>query len=136
LGNPLYVSSCLEGLAGVAAAQSRYQQAARLCAARNALMSQIRSTLTPADPVRYAETLAAIEAALGDDGFVAGCTKRPNGLGPPRGHDHKGHGPGAHALLLAHCRPDPLRPIRGERLRRMLEQGSLAQRGHRTPGRG
>ncbi len=33
-------------------------------------MSQIRSTLTRADPVRYAETLAAIEAALGDDGFA------------------------------------------------------------------
>jgi hypothetical protein len=71
LGNPLYVPWCLEGLAGVAPAQSRCQQAARLCAARNALMSQIRSTLTPADSVRYAETLAAIEAALGDDGFVA-----------------------------------------------------------------
>ena len=70
IGNPLYVSWCIEGLAGVAAAQSRYQQAARLCAARNALMSKIRSTLTPADPVRYAATVAAIEAALGDDGLA------------------------------------------------------------------
>jgi ATP/maltotriose-dependent transcriptional regulator MalT len=69
LGNPLYLSWCLEGLAGVVATQGRAADAARLCGARDALLERLGSGLPPADPASYAHTLANVRAALGESSF-------------------------------------------------------------------
>ncbi|HET8626058.1 MAG TPA: tetratricopeptide repeat protein [Thermomicrobiales bacterium] len=71
IGNPLYLPWCLEGLAGVAAARGEWERAARLCGARAALRAGLGAPLPPAYPDGYARTLAAIRAALGEDGFAA-----------------------------------------------------------------
>jgi hypothetical protein len=41
IGNPLYVAWCLEGVAGVAAAEGRWAEAAEACAAREVLLAEI-----------------------------------------------------------------------------------------------
>ncbi len=71
IGNLLYLPWCLEGLAGVAAAQRAWELAARLCGARDALHATLGLGMPPADPSAYAGTLANSRAALGDDGFAA-----------------------------------------------------------------
>lgn len=71
IGNPLYLSWCLEGLAGVAAARGRCAIAARLCAARDALLTSLSATLPPAHPAGYRRTLAKIEHELGPGGVAA-----------------------------------------------------------------
>jgi predicted ATPase/transcriptional regulator with XRE-family HTH domain len=71
IGNLLYVPWCLEGLAGVAAAQGEWKRAARLCGAREALCARLGSPISPCHPEGYASTLASIQTALGDVAFAA-----------------------------------------------------------------
>jgi tetratricopeptide (TPR) repeat protein len=70
LGNPLYLSWCFEGLAGVAAARGRLADAARLLGVRDALQERVGPGLQVADPAGYAQTLAAVRTALGEDTFA------------------------------------------------------------------
>jgi hypothetical protein len=71
IGNLLYVPWCLEGLAGVAAAQGAWDRAARLCGARDALRTRFASPIPPCHPEGYARTLAGVRAALGEEGLAA-----------------------------------------------------------------
>ena len=71
IGNLLYVPWCLEGLAGVAAAQGAWERAARLCGARDALRTRLASPIPPCHPEGYARTLASVRAALGEEAFAA-----------------------------------------------------------------
>jgi tetratricopeptide (TPR) repeat protein len=59
IGNPIYLSWCVEGLAAVAVADGRTEIAAKLCAAREALLERLGSRLPPMVPDAYAKTLAA-----------------------------------------------------------------------------
>ena len=70
IDNPTLLPWCLEGLAGVAAARGRWEHAARLCGAREALRARLRLDLPPAHPDGYAATLAVVRAALGEAGFA------------------------------------------------------------------
>ncbi len=67
IGNPLFLSWCLEGLAGVAAAQGFGARAAQLCGARDALLAARGSSLPPAYPASHARTLEKVRLLLGDD---------------------------------------------------------------------
>lgn len=71
IGNPLYLSYCLEGLAGVAVARGQATDAARLCGARDALLARLRTGPPPAHPSGYARTLATARATLGEEAFAA-----------------------------------------------------------------
>jgi predicted ATPase/DNA-binding XRE family transcriptional regulator len=64
IGNPLYLSWCLEGLAGAAAARGRCQIAAQLCAARDALLASLSAVLPAAHLSGYRRTLDTIEREL------------------------------------------------------------------------
>jgi len=64
IGNPLFLSWCLEGLAGLAAAQGHGARAARLCGARDALLMERGSSLPPAYPEGYAHMLEAMRGLL------------------------------------------------------------------------
>jgi tetratricopeptide (TPR) repeat protein len=59
IGNPIYLSWCIEGLAAIAVADGRINIAAKLCAAREALLERLGSRLPPMVPDAYAKTLAA-----------------------------------------------------------------------------
>lgn len=74
IGNPLYLSWCLEGLAGVAAAHRRFALAAQLCAARDAHLETIGAGLPPMNPDGYRGILATLQAELGPDGPAADRT--------------------------------------------------------------
>lgn len=65
IGNPIYLSWCLEGLAGVAVSQRRFDLSAELCAARDALLARIAATLPPMHPNAYQQTIATMKSALG-----------------------------------------------------------------------
>jgi predicted ATPase/transcriptional regulator with XRE-family HTH domain len=69
IGNPLYLSWCLEGFAGVAAARGMWALTARLSGARDALKECLGLGVPPADPAGYAQSLAASRDALGEDVF-------------------------------------------------------------------
>jgi len=71
IGNPLYLSHCLEGRAGVAMARGQARGAARLCGAREALLVRLGTGPPPAHPAGYARTLATARATLGEDAFAA-----------------------------------------------------------------
>lgn len=64
IGNPLYVSWCLEGLAGVAVADRRLQLAAELCAARDGVLVRISAVLPPMYPPGYRQTLSTVDTEL------------------------------------------------------------------------
>jgi hypothetical protein len=66
IDNRLWVPWCLEGLAGLAAEQRRWEQAGRLCGARDALRATLGSALPAANPSGYARALARSREALGD----------------------------------------------------------------------
>lgn len=70
IGNPLFLSWCLEGLAGVTAAQGRGGRAAQLCGARDALLAARGSSLPPAYPASHARTLEKVRLLLGDDALA------------------------------------------------------------------
>jgi predicted ATPase/DNA-binding XRE family transcriptional regulator len=72
INNPLYLSWCLEGLAGVAGAHELWDHAGRLCRARDALLADLGSPLPPAHAAGYARTLAGVRRALGDEVLAAG----------------------------------------------------------------
>jgi predicted ATPase/transcriptional regulator with XRE-family HTH domain len=74
IGNPLYLSWCLEGLAGVAAVRGRHEHAADLDGARETVRNQTGMLLPPAHPAGYARTLAAVRDALGEEAFDAART--------------------------------------------------------------
>jgi hypothetical protein len=71
IGNLLYVPWCLEGLAGLAAAQGAWKRAARFCGARDALRARLGAPIPPCYPAGYAHMVASIHAALGETGFAA-----------------------------------------------------------------
>ncbi|MDP4506983.1 ATP-binding protein [Nonomuraea turcica] len=75
IGNPIYLSWCLEGLAGVAADRGRHDLAAQLCAAREALLDRLGSRMPPMHPAGHTHTLDAIRAALGADSVAAGSSQ-------------------------------------------------------------
>ena len=60
----MFVPWCLEGLAGVVAAQGDNERAAELDGARDALRAQIGVVLPPLHPAAYARTLAAVRVGL------------------------------------------------------------------------
>ena len=70
-GNMVYLTWCLEGLAGVAAADRRFGRAAEIAGARDALRAQTGVLLPPVHPAAYEPTLAAVRDNLGADGFTA-----------------------------------------------------------------
>jgi hypothetical protein len=55
----------------VAAAWGRWERAARLCGARDALRAQLGAGLPPADPAGYAHTVTTCREALGEAAFEA-----------------------------------------------------------------
>jgi tetratricopeptide (TPR) repeat protein len=71
IGNLLYVPWCLEGLAGVAAAERAWERAAQFYGAREALCGRTESPLPPCYPEGYARTFESTRAALGETGFAA-----------------------------------------------------------------
>jgi predicted ATPase/transcriptional regulator with XRE-family HTH domain len=83
IGNMVYQPWCLEGLAGLAAAEGDYERAAELAGARDALRDQIGVFLPPVHPTGYTRTLEAARAALGPAAFDA-AHARPAGLAPPQ----------------------------------------------------
>jgi tetratricopeptide (TPR) repeat protein len=82
-GNMVYLPWCLEGLAGLAAAQGDYERAAELDGARAALREQIGVFLPPVHPAGYQRTLEAAQAALSPAGYEA-AHARPASLTPPQ----------------------------------------------------
>ncbi|MGI5130230.1 ATP-binding protein [Pseudonocardia sp. CA-107938] len=50
IGNPMYLSWCLEGLAGVALAEGALERATQLCAARDELLARLEVRLPPMNP--------------------------------------------------------------------------------------
>jgi predicted ATPase/transcriptional regulator with XRE-family HTH domain len=70
IGNPLHMPSCLEGLAGVAAARGEWELAARLCGAHAALHERLGLGMPLANPTGHARSLAETRAALGENRFV------------------------------------------------------------------
>lgn len=73
IGNPLYLAWCLEGLAGIAVADERWEVAAQLCAARDAVLVKIYAVLPPMNRAGYRHTLATLDNALGAAGVAAAC---------------------------------------------------------------
>ncbi len=70
-GNMVYLTWCLEGLAGVAAAGRRFGRAAEIAGARDTLRAQTGVLLPPVHPAAYEPMLAAVRDNLGADGFTA-----------------------------------------------------------------
>ncbi len=68
-GERLGVACCVAGLAGASAAIGRYERAARLLGAAQALLDALGMRLAPADSLAYEHTLAATCTALGDVAF-------------------------------------------------------------------
>ncbi len=71
IGNPLYISWCLEGMAGVAAARGEWPRAARLCGARDAHIARLGAELPAAHPEGYQRTVESIRAALDERTYEA-----------------------------------------------------------------
>lgn len=88
IGNLLYVPWCLEGLAGVAAAQGKWERAARLCGARDALRAKLATPIPPCHPEGYTRVLQSIRTAIGEAAFAVAHAAGANlpvevALGPP-----------------------------------------------------
>ena len=81
-GNMVYLPWCLEGLAEVAAAGGRFERAAEVAGARDALRAQTGVLLPPVHPAGYEPMLAAARDTLGADGFTA-AHARLAGRPPP-----------------------------------------------------
>lgn len=63
IGNPMYVSWCLEGLAGVAAVRGLLDEAALLLRARDTVRGTTGMSVAPLHPAGHARTLDAIAGA-------------------------------------------------------------------------
>src|SRR5439155_737105 len=70
-GNMVYLPWCLEGLAEVAAARGRFERAAEIAGARDALRAQTGVLLPPVHPAGYEPMLAAARDTLGAAGSTA-----------------------------------------------------------------
>ena len=81
-GNMVYLTWCLEGLAGVAAADLRFGRAAEIAGARDALRAQTGVLLPPVHPAGYEPMLALVRDRLGANGFTA-AHARLAGRPPP-----------------------------------------------------
>ena len=81
-GNVVYLTWCLEGLAGVAAAGHRFDRAAEIADARDTLRAQTGVLLPPVHPAGYQPMLEVVRDSLGEAGFAAAHT-RLAGLLPP-----------------------------------------------------
>jgi hypothetical protein len=78
----VYLTWCLEGLAGVAAADLRFGRAAEIAGARDALRAQTGVLLPPVHPAGYEPMLALVRDRLGANGFTA-AHARLAGRPPP-----------------------------------------------------
>ncbi len=70
IANHLYLSWCMEGLAGVAAARGEWERAARLCGARKGLSESLGSAVSSAYPAGYALMQRNVRKVLGEEGFA------------------------------------------------------------------
>ncbi len=70
IGNPMYMSWSLEGMAGVEVARGQYENAAIFCAARDAHLRRLESRLPPLNPAGHQETQAAIGRHLDDQAIA------------------------------------------------------------------
>jgi hypothetical protein len=80
IGNPLYLSWCLEGLAGIAVTDGRHRLASQLCAARDGVLARTAAKLPPMDPPGYQHVLSTLQKTLGADSSVAGEPARDSPL--------------------------------------------------------
>jgi predicted ATPase/DNA-binding XRE family transcriptional regulator len=71
IGNPMYLSWCLEGLAGVAVTDGRMRLAAQLCAARDDVLARTAARLPPMNPPGYQHIVSTLDNALGADPAAA-----------------------------------------------------------------
>ena len=90
-GNMVYLTWCLEGLAGVAAAGRQFDRAAEIAGGRDALRIQTGVLLPPVHPAAYEAMLKVVRAGLGEAGFTA-----------------------AHARLAHRAPPDIIAAVTGE----------------------
>ena len=74
-GNVVYLTWCLEGLAGVAAAGRRFGRAAEIAGARDALRAQTGVLLPPVHPAAYEPMLEVVRDSLGEAAFAAAHTR-------------------------------------------------------------
>ncbi len=70
-GNMVYMAWCLEGLAGVAAAEGDLGRAAEIAGGRDALRAQTGVLLPPVYPAAWERMLAAVRDGLGEAGLAA-----------------------------------------------------------------
>ncbi len=68
-GNMVYLAWCLEGLAGVAAAEGDLGRAAEIAGGREALRAQTGVLLPPVYPAAWERTLEAVRYGLGEAAF-------------------------------------------------------------------
>ena len=99
-GNLMYLPWCLEGLAGLAAAQGDYERAAELDGARDALRAQIGVFLPPVHPAGY-----DADAGRGPRRPYPGSVRRGPGQAsrPAAAADHRG----SHKQLELAARSQP-----------------------------
>ena len=81
-GNMVYLPWCLEGLAAVAAAGGRFERAAEIVGARDALRAQTGVLLPPVHPAGYEPMLEVVRDRLGEAGLAA-AHARLAGRAPP-----------------------------------------------------
>ena len=81
-GNVVYLTWCLEGLAGVAAAGRRFGRAAEIAGARDALRAQTGVLLPPVHPAAYEPMLEVVRGSLGEAGFAAARARLADRLPP------------------------------------------------------
>jgi predicted ATPase/transcriptional regulator with XRE-family HTH domain len=90
-GNMVYLTWCLEGMAGVAAAGQELERAAEIAGGRDALQAHTGVLLPPVHPAAYERMLAVVRADLGEAGFAT-----------------------AHARLAHRAPPDIIAAVMGE----------------------
>jgi predicted ATPase/transcriptional regulator with XRE-family HTH domain len=79
IGNLIYASWALEGLAAILAVRGAYQQAGVLCAGRDDLLRRLNSALPALIPRLHEQTLSTLNTHLGIDG-IAQSHARADGL--------------------------------------------------------
>jgi hypothetical protein len=81
-GNMVYLAWCLEGLAGVAAAERDLDRAAEIAGGRDALRAQTGVLLPPVYPAAWERMLETVRDGLGEERFAA-ARGRLEGRPPP-----------------------------------------------------